>query len=47
MAPATAGAVFLWSRLWRLRRLRVEPGRGNGNVKPDAESSGVALLYLR
>jgi len=27
MAPATAGAVLLWSRPWRLRRLRIAQRR--------------------
>ena len=27
MAPATAGAILLGSRLQRLRRYRIEPGR--------------------
>jgi hypothetical protein len=33
MAPATAGAVFVWSRLRQLRRLRIEPSRAMARVK--------------
>jgi hypothetical protein len=45
MAPATAGAVFLGLVLRRLRRLRIEPRRGNSKVRYHLVGIGPFRLF--